>query len=129
VDHAAWVAPYRHVAAVLRARITSGQYGPGALIPSENQMTLEFGVSRTAIRNAVAKLRYEDWVVTVAGRGTYVADPLPGARAKPGGLGPARVPQPAGLQDATGRLGVRCAGSAAGARLMPPAGSTTSLRA
>jgi DNA-binding GntR family transcriptional regulator len=68
---------WRQLEQVLLERVTGGAYGPGALIPSESEMVLEFGVSRSTIRKALAALRYDGWVVPVAGRGTYVADPLP----------------------------------------------------
>jgi DNA-binding GntR family transcriptional regulator len=68
---------WRELEAILLERITSGLYGPGVLIPSENEMVSEFGLSRNTVRKAVAALRYEGWVDTFAGRGSYVVDPLP----------------------------------------------------
>ncbi len=68
---------WRQLAAILRARIRDGTYPPGRVIPSEKTMQQEFGVARGTIRKAVALIRDEGLVVTVAGRGTYVADPLP----------------------------------------------------
>ena len=69
---------WRQLAAILRTRIRSGRYQPGHAIPSESATEREFGVSRGTCRKAHAQLRAEGLVVTVAGRGSYVADPLPG---------------------------------------------------
>lgn len=68
---------WRQLEAILLERITSGEYGPAVLIPSENEMVREFSMSRGTVRKTLAALRYEGWVVPVGGRGTYVADPLP----------------------------------------------------
>lgn len=68
---------WRQLAAILRARIRSGRYEPGHAIASETQLEQEFGISRNTTRKAVALLRDEGWIVTVAGRGSYVASPLP----------------------------------------------------
>ena len=46
-------------------------------IPSEKQIEQEFGVARGTARKAIGQLRADGLVVTVAGRGSYVADPLP----------------------------------------------------
>ena len=68
---------WRQLAAILRARIRSGTYPPGRVMPSEKQLEQEFGLSRNTARRSVALLRDEGLIVTVAGRGSYVADPLP----------------------------------------------------
>jgi GntR family transcriptional regulator len=69
---------YRQLAAILRRRIYSGQIPAAGVLPSEQQIRDEFGLSRNTARRAIAMLRSDGVVVTVAGRGTYVADPLPG---------------------------------------------------
>jgi GntR family transcriptional regulator len=64
---------YRQLAAILRRRILAGRYEAAHVIPSENQLEQEFGLSRNTSRRAIAILRDEGLVVTVAGRGSYVA--------------------------------------------------------
>jgi GntR family transcriptional regulator len=57
---------WRQLESILLERITSGQYAPGVLIPSDNAMVAEFSVSRNTVRRAVAALRYDGWVVPSA---------------------------------------------------------------
>ena len=71
------MAVWKQLTAILRNRIRGGQYEPGRALPSEKQLEQEFGVARGTARKAVAQLRSDGLVVTVAGRGSYVADPLP----------------------------------------------------
>lgn len=68
---------WRQLAAIIRHRILTGQYQPGRAIPSEAACNREWTVSRGTCRRAIAQLRTEGLVVTVPGRGSYVADPLP----------------------------------------------------
>jgi DNA-binding GntR family transcriptional regulator len=64
---------WRQLAAILRGRILRGRYQPGHAIPSEAACQREWDVSRGTCRKAVALLRSEGLIVTVAGRGSYVA--------------------------------------------------------
>lgn len=64
---------YRQVARILAARIERGEYKRDRPIPSESQLTQEFGVARQTARKAIAVLREQGLVVTVVGRGSYVA--------------------------------------------------------
>ena len=72
IDHEGPEPPYRQLAAIVAARIESGQLAPGRPIPSETQLCQEFGVSRGTARKAVRVLREDGLVFTVRGRGTYV---------------------------------------------------------
>ena len=64
--------PHRQIAGWIRTRIEPGELGPDEPIPSENELVDVFGVARTTARRAVAYLRDEGLVYTVAGRGTFV---------------------------------------------------------
>jgi len=66
------VEPAVRVARELRARIIRGDYAPGGFLPSERNLTREFGVGRAYIRNALAILAREGLVVRSHGRGTQV---------------------------------------------------------
>ena len=72
---------YRQVAAVIRARIESGEIPDGRAVPSEKQLMGEYGIARETARKAVKVLRDEGLVEIVQGRGAYV---IPAASRKPG---------------------------------------------
>ena len=72
IDYDVATPVYRQLAAILRARILSGRIAPDHVLPSENRLEQEFGLSRNTSRRAIAVLRDEGLVVTVPGRGTYV---------------------------------------------------------
>ncbi len=58
----------------LTADITSGKLPPGSRLPTEQEMIVATGVSRTVIREAVAALRADKLVVTRQGVGAFVAE-------------------------------------------------------
>lgn len=64
---------YHQVAALLRARIKSGDLV--SRLPSLRTITQEYGVSHITAEKAIQVLREEGLVVTVIGRGTFVAKP------------------------------------------------------
>jgi GntR family transcriptional regulator len=66
---------YLQIAEILRAGIAKGTWEPGQLIPSEASLCEMFGVSRTAIRQALAQLVTEGLLHKEKGRGTFVARP------------------------------------------------------
>ena len=72
IDHYADEPLYSQLAAILRRKITSGDLARLNPLPSETALTQEHGVSRDTVRRAVALLRDEGLVFTVAQRGTYV---------------------------------------------------------
>ena len=67
---------YLQLAAILEERIRSGELPAGRIIPSENTLIGEFGIARETVRKAVNVLRERELVVTVHGRGTFVAEDL-----------------------------------------------------
>ena len=68
--------PYYHqLQSILREGIEQGLWNPGDLLPSEAALTLTFGVSRTAIRQALDILENEGLVYRIKGKGTLVAEP------------------------------------------------------
>ena len=54
--------------------ITGGELKPGDRLPTEKEMIVAYGVSKTVIREAVAALRSSGYVITRHGVGTFVAD-------------------------------------------------------
>jgi GntR family transcriptional regulator len=71
------VARYRQVADVLREQIQRGLYPAGFQIKTEHELSDEFGVSRTTVRQAVAELVDEKVLVRRQGRGTFVLEAPP----------------------------------------------------
>lgn len=64
---------YREIADVLRARVRSGDYAAGRLLPSESELSDEFDASRVTIRRALEVLRDESLVAARQGFGWFVA--------------------------------------------------------
>lgn len=62
------------VAENLSERIRSGRLGPGTRLPTEAELCAEYGVSRTVVREAVARLRSEGLVIPEQGRGMFVSE-------------------------------------------------------
>ncbi|KLU09946.1 FadR/GntR family transcriptional regulator [Kocuria sp. SM24M-10] len=67
----------------LRARIVDGRIAPGERLPSESSLIAEHGVSRTVVREAVARLQAEGLVHTRRGSGSFALTPP----AAPAGVG------------------------------------------
>ncbi len=77
VDYGADVPPYQQVAAIIVARIRSGELQPGAPVPSVAGMMQEFGIARTTAGKVLAFLREQGWITVVRGWGSFVARELP----------------------------------------------------
>ncbi|MET7621219.1 GntR family transcriptional regulator [Streptomyces sp. NPDC005408] len=63
---------YQQVAAAIREAILSGEFEPGAPLPSEAQLIERYQVSRPTVRNAVAALRAEGLIEVHHGKGSFV---------------------------------------------------------
>ena len=61
----------------LRAKILGGDIRPGDKLPSENELTKQYGVSRQTVRKALEILQEEGLVYAEHGRGTYCSHMLP----------------------------------------------------
>lgn len=61
--------------AALRARIVDGDIAPGEKLPSEAALAVEHQVSRTVVREAIARLNLEGLVHTRRGSGSYALAP------------------------------------------------------
>ena len=57
---------------LLRERIRDATYSPGSRIPSESELSEEFGVSRATVRTVLAKLAVNGLILRKQGDGTYV---------------------------------------------------------
>jgi DNA-binding GntR family transcriptional regulator len=63
---------YARIAADLRDKIKDGTYGPGALLPSRNEITAMYGVSAITARDALSMICHEGFARAVRGRGHIV---------------------------------------------------------
>jgi GntR family transcriptional repressor for pyruvate dehydrogenase complex len=61
----------------LRQAIAEGQFPPGSRLPSEAQLTVAHGVSRTVVREAIAALRADRLVEARQGAGVFVLQATP----------------------------------------------------
>jgi GntR family transcriptional regulator len=64
---------YHRIARAIESRIYHGIYQPGTAIPSENDFSHEFGVTRLTVRQALKQLAAQGLLVAHRGSGTYVA--------------------------------------------------------
>jgi DNA-binding GntR family transcriptional regulator len=64
---------YVRVADGVETRIMSGELKSGARLPPERELASDLGVAYDTVRRAAALLRERGLIVTVHGRGTYVA--------------------------------------------------------
>ncbi len=62
------------VAESLSEKIRSGALKPGQQLPTEIELCAEYDVSRTVVREAVARLRSDGLVVPHQGRGMFVSE-------------------------------------------------------
>src|SRR3954463_4592010 len=69
---------YAQLAAILRKAISDGDWPPGFALPSEADLCSMFGLSRTAVRQALAELSAEGLVHKEKGRGSFVRGPRAG---------------------------------------------------
>lgn len=70
--------PVRHqeIAEDLRKKINSGEYRPGARLPTEQELETRYGASRNTVRVAVMTLVNEGLIQVNRGLGMYVSDSL-----------------------------------------------------
>lgn len=80
VDQAERVPTYQLLADQIKARITSGALRPGDRLPTEPELCVRSGVSRSTVREALRLLASQHLVVTTRGvtGGSFVAEPTPG---------------------------------------------------
>lgn len=60
----------------LKEKILSGQIQPGEKLPSENQLTKEYDLSRHTVRKALGLLEQEGYVEACHGKGTFCSEKM-----------------------------------------------------
>lgn len=74
IERGSGVALWRQIQQTLEAGIASGDLAPGARLPTEQELSLRFGVNRHTVRRAVANLEERGLVRVDQGRGMFVAE-------------------------------------------------------
>ncbi len=64
---------YQQIKTLLTQRLESGEWRPGAAIPSEQDLAGQFSVSQGTVRKAIDELAGENLVIRRQGKGTFVA--------------------------------------------------------
>lgn len=65
---------YAQLEEIIRNRIESGEWGPHDLIPSENELSRMYKMSRMTVRSVLTLLSREGLIYRVPGKGTFVAE-------------------------------------------------------
>jgi GntR family histidine utilization transcriptional repressor len=68
---------YRRAKDFVQGKLNSGEWKTGDLIPSENRLVQELGMSRMTVNRALRELTEEGLLVRVSGVGTFVAESKP----------------------------------------------------
>lgn len=71
------VAIYTQLVRQLRDKIESGEWRPGARLPSEVELAKENGISRGTVRQALVRLQSDGLLERTPGKGTFVASRTP----------------------------------------------------
>jgi GntR family transcriptional regulator len=66
---------YYQLKQLLAERITKGEWHPGDMLPTEEQLQEQYGLSRTTVRQALRELELEGLISRHRGRGTFVSRP------------------------------------------------------
>ena len=64
---------YRRIESLIRTKILSGQYEAEEMLPKEDSLAEDYGVSKITVRNALAGLEADGLIDRIPGRGTFVA--------------------------------------------------------
>ena len=78
-DVPASVALYQQIKDFIASRIQDGTWRPGDKLPSENDLVVQFGMSRMTVNRALRELVEQGRIRRVAGVGSFVADDKPQA--------------------------------------------------
>jgi GntR family transcriptional repressor for pyruvate dehydrogenase complex len=65
---------YEQIVQQIEESVLNGSLKPGDQLPAERELAQRFGVSRTAVREAVKALREKGLVEAYSGRGTFITD-------------------------------------------------------
>ena len=66
---------YYQLKELLVERIGAGEWQPGDMLPTEEQLQEHYGLSRTTVRQAMKEMEFEGQITRHRGRGTFVSKP------------------------------------------------------
>jgi GntR family transcriptional regulator len=66
---------YYQLKEIIREKVSTGQWLPGSLIPSERELCEQYGISRMTARQSITELVNEGYLYREQGKGTFVAQP------------------------------------------------------
>src|SRR3989442_372446 len=72
IDRASPVPFYFQLAELFEQEIASGRWAPGTRMPSEPELCSHYGLSRTTVRQALARLEQRRLIERLKGQGTFV---------------------------------------------------------
>jgi DNA-binding GntR family transcriptional regulator len=81
IDPRSFTPVYLQLAAAMRDMIDTGEWAPGEMLPSEQELMEEYRIGRAAVRNAIKELRAEGLIRTERRVGSFVRDPDAGRTA------------------------------------------------
>jgi len=74
IDKNSYISLYIQLKNIIKKMITSKKIAAGNKIPSENELSRQYGISRMTVRQAVKELISEGYLYIKRGEGTYVKD-------------------------------------------------------
>lgn len=75
LNHESIIPLYHQLKEILMETIESGEWKPGDVIPSENQLMQEYNISRNTAKKALDELVQDGVLNRVQGKGTFVSAP------------------------------------------------------
>jgi GntR family transcriptional regulator len=66
---------YYQLKQLLVDRIARGEWQPGDMLPTEEQLQEQYGLSRTTVRQAMKEMEFEGQISRFRGKGTFVSKP------------------------------------------------------
>lgn len=65
---------YEQIKSCLRRKMTAGELQPGSKLPSVRELAAQLAINPNTIQRAYRELEAEGRILTVAGKGSFVAD-------------------------------------------------------
>lgn len=75
LDHESFIPLYYQLKEILKEKIESGEWKPGDIIPSENQLQQQYNISRNTAKKALDDLVQDGVLNRIQGKGTFVSTP------------------------------------------------------